>query len=83
MISKNYISMLLLSIAVITFIKTTPFVVDYIKLCTDLYSYRELLNYKWMLIFLKQRNNHRFNYVNPLKELYKHKAENSTDRTEA
>lgn len=29
MISKNYISMLLLSIAVITFIKTTPFVVEY------------------------------------------------------
>lgn len=36
MISKNYISMLLLSIAVITFIKTTPFVVDYIKLCKDI-----------------------------------------------
>lgn len=29
MISKNYISMLLLSIAVITFIKTTPFLVEY------------------------------------------------------
>lgn len=34
MISKNYISMLLLLIAVITFIKTTPFVVEYITLCT-------------------------------------------------